>query len=202
MNLFLVRHGETAWNAARRYQGHSDTPLNSAGLCQAQQVAQRLAGQQIEQLVSSDLQRARATAAALGHQSIIIDACWRELNFGAWEGLTHAEIMEQDGKRYQQWLDNPVAVAPPGGETLTAVSQRIRRGWDKLVQSEAETAVLVTHGGSLQLLLCHLLDLPLTAYWQFKFDQASLSHIQVYPAGAILMSLNDTHHLNNKHEAG
>lgn len=198
MNLFLVRHGQTAWNAARRYQGQSDVPLNSVGVWQAQQVARRLAGQAIERVVSSDLQRAQATAAALGHLPVTTDACWREMSFGIWEGLTHADIMAQDDERYQQWLDNPVAFAPPEGESLTAVGQRVWRGWQKIAESAVKTAVLVAHGGSLKLLLCQLLGLPLTAYWQFKLDHASLSHIQIYPPGAILMSLNETHHLQKR----
>jgi alpha-ribazole phosphatase len=200
MKLILVRHGETDSNVARRFQGHSDTPLNSTGSLQAERVAQALAGQPVEWVVSSDLQRAQDTAAAIAsvcHVPMFTNACWREMNFGRWEGLTYPEIMEQDAELFQEWSENPMTISPPGGETLAAVEQRVKLAWQEIEQSKVEKTVLVAHGGSLQLLLCHLLDLPPTAYWQFRLDHASLTHIQIYPAGAILISLNDTYHLTN-----
>ena len=198
MKLILVRHGETNWNVAQRYQGQSNVPLNNVGQWQAQQVAQTLAKQSIEQVISSDLQRAQATArpiAVIHHTPIQFDSRWRELNFGTWEGLTYAEIMARNADYFQQWVENPMEVAPPAGETLTSYSQRVASAWQQIEQSKARTIVLVAHSGSLQLLLCYLLHLPPTAHWQFKLDHASLSYLQIYPTGAKLVTLNNTQHL-------
>ena len=121
MKLILVRHGETEWNMQQRFQGHLDIPLNSKGQWQARQAARALADQSIDHLFSSDLLRAQATARSIADTcgcAVQTDSRLREKGFGAWEGLTYAEIMERDAEGYKRWLEDPSVYTPVGGEGL------------------------------------------------------------------------------------
>lgn len=203
MNLILVRHGETDWNTERRWQGQLDVPLNGKGQWQARRVAQALADRPITRLISSDLQRALVTAesiAAACGRPVKTDPRLREMGFGAWEGLTYNEIMESDADSYSLWKENPFLHAPSGAETLDVAGRRIIHAWQEIEREYADTVVLVSHGGTLRVLLCHLLGLPPEAFWQLKLYNASISTVQISPAGNTLISLNDTDHLQTEEE--
>jgi len=199
--LLLLRHGRTAWNAQGRYQGQTDVPLNPAGRRQARRLADRLQSEAIDALYASDLQRAWQTAEAVVRAhglSVEPEPRLREISFGAWEGKTHDEIEAQDAQALHQWYDDPVRTAPPGGETLKAVVQRVQEAYEDLLKHHAEeTVALVAHGGTLRVLLCIALEVDPANYWQFNFDEASCSQIDIYDQGAILNVLNDTSHLDS-----
>ncbi len=198
MKLILVRHGETDWNNERRYQGQRDIPLNSKGEWQARQAARALAGEPIERLVSSDLRRARTTAAAIAAACgvpLTTDRRLREISFGSWEGLAYDQIIEQDGDSYRRWKENPTAHPPTGGETLDITKRRVLAAWQEIKEHEVGTIIVVSHGGTLRVLLSHLLQLPPESFWELKLDNASLSSVQINHAGIVLDSLNDVQHL-------
>jgi len=136
--LLLVRHGETDWNAAGRLQGHTDRPLNDYGRQQARELADRLAGDDIEAVYASDLARARETAEILGARlglEVVIDPDLREKNWGNWEGLTS---------------DERAAIAFEG-ESTEAHRERVLRAVDRIVEAHPDgRVVVVTHGGSLR----------------------------------------------------
>ena len=132
IKLILVRHGETDWNAQRRYQGQSDVPLNDAGQRQAAALAQRLEGVDISAIYSSDLRRARQTATAIAslHPLPVRDEPrLKEISFGRWEGLTYGEIQERWPEEMAAWFADPIRVTPPGGERLAQVAERLRPPW-------------------------------------------------------------------------
>ncbi|MFN2143580.1 MAG: alpha-ribazole phosphatase [Candidatus Promineifilaceae bacterium] len=198
MKLILVRHGETDWNMERRYQGQLDVPLNERGRWQAGRAAQVLAGQPVDYLISSDLRRALDTAEAIGSvcgRKVTADSRLRELSYGKWEGLTVTKIKERYDGAYRRWRTDPANHPPEGGEVLAAAARRVEQVWQEIKQVEAETVVLVSHGGTLRILLRHLLALPPEAFWQFKIENASLSTVQISAAGNILVRMNDTGHL-------
>jgi alpha-ribazole phosphatase len=199
VRLLLIRHAVTAWTAPGRFQGQIDIPLSPYGRRQATALAQRLTAETLHMLYASDLQRTWETAWAIAApQALYVHAepRLREMAFGRWEGLTYAEIQQQDAQRLAAWERDKLHSAPPGGETLRQMSQRVRAACvDILVAGQDKTVGLVAHGGSLQLLLCLALGLPPQAYWQFAVSPASLSELCVYEQGAILTRLNDTHHL-------
>jgi broad specificity phosphatase PhoE len=192
--LWLVRHGATAWNLERRYQGQSDIPLASLGRVQAHWVGRRLRLEHITAIYSSDLQRAHETAAIIAQicslqQPINVSPAWREMSFGKWEGLTYAQIADQ----YQHnlgFFTNPIDHSPPGGEPLLQLVQRVRTAFTQLAQDVAKETdpanqgdiVLVSHAGALRALLCSLLGIPLERQQQLRFDQGSLSAIDFQPA--------------------
>jgi len=198
LQILFVRHGETDWNVKQRFQGQSDVPLNAKGRAQAKAVAKRLAAEEIDIIYASDLSRAWDTAAAIGeNHSVDIhrEPNLREGDFGEWEGATYDEIQARDPEAVNAWHEVISTFAPPGGETLDQLAARVEKVYQNIAANHSDqTVLLVAHGGSLQMLIAHLLGLPPKAFWQFNLDHCSLSKISVYEAGAIINSLNDTNH--------
>lgn len=198
----LVRHGETEWNAAGRLQGQADPPLSAAGRGQATALAGRLADEPLAAILSSDLSRALETARILARGSrrpplmVQVEPALRELSFGAWEGLTYAELAGRNEPLLAAWQADPQTVAPPGGESLGQMARRVAAfyTWMKALPGD-HTRLVVAHGGPLQVLLCLALGLPVERYWQLRLEPGSLSELNLYPEGAILNRLNSTGHL-------
>jgi broad specificity phosphatase PhoE len=136
--LLLVRHGETDWNATGRLQGHTDRPLNEYGRRQAQELAERLAGDGIDVVYASDLARARETAEIIADRlglGVRVDPDLREKNWGNWEGLTADERARVEFE----------------GESTEAHRKRVLRAVRRIVaEHPEERVVVVTHGGSLR----------------------------------------------------
>jgi alpha-ribazole phosphatase len=199
VRLLLVRHAATAWTAQGRFQGQTDVPLSPHGHRQVADLARRLRTETIHVLYASDLQRAWETAQAVATPHALRvqpEPRLREMAFGRWEGLTYAEMRQRDATGLAAWERDQLHIAPPGGETLLQLSERVRAAYTSIVSAgQDKTVGLVAHGGSLQVLLCLALGLPPQAYWQFAMAPASLSELCVYEHGAILISLNETHHL-------
>jgi len=203
MKVFLIRHGETAWNEARRYQGSSDVPLNEAGREQARRLAHRLAGEPLSAVYASDLARASETAriiAAPHRLEVRIDADLRELDFGAWEGLAHEEAVARDGEQVAAWWEDPLSTAPPDGESLGAVLARTRNFLARIQaeHGDEETLAVVSHVGPIKALLADALHLDLGWHWQIRLDRASVTTLAYYGRGAILLGCNDTCHLRGE----
>ncbi|MHB0939990.1 MAG: histidine phosphatase family protein, partial [Armatimonadota bacterium] len=120
MKLYLIRHGQTDWNLAQRFQGQSDIPLNEIGRRQANALADRLSSQPFEVAYSSDLQRALETAKVIAGDRLEIktDLRLREMDFGDWEGATYNKIKEECPGALTTWEDDVYKNAPPNGETL------------------------------------------------------------------------------------
>ena len=158
MQLFLARHGETAWNLERRWQGHTDIPLSARGREQAAALAARLHGRGIGHVRSSDLKRARETAeivaAALGIPEVGIDPRLRERSFGAFEGLTAEECAARYPDIWTQYQEDR-RVMPPGAEPHDEVVRRLTRAVEEALAlpTNGESVLLVGHGGSIRVLL-------------------------------------------------
>ncbi len=201
VRLLLVRHGETAWNAELRYQGQLDIPLNEAGVGQAAAVARRLAHVHLDAAYASDLQRAWQTAETIvsGHGlQAQPEPRIRELNFGAWEGLTSAEVRAQYPAVQRVWERNPEEAILPGGDSVRQAFSRIGAAIDEIVaRHPGQILLIVGHGGSLQLMLCYLLGIGINRRRVFRFDNASLSQVQVSEWGVNIVQLNDVCHLSS-----
>jgi broad specificity phosphatase PhoE len=160
--IIVLRHGRTAWNAERRYQGQLDPPLDDVGEAQAIEAAALIASMNPDVLVSSDLQRARRTAeriAALADRKLGCDARLRERNLGHWEGLTRDEVEARYPDEFADWLAGR-DVTRRGGETRQQVADRAV----ELVRELPDVAltVLVSHGATAMCLSAALLGLPQT----------------------------------------
>jgi broad specificity phosphatase PhoE len=164
--IVMLRHGQTAWNAAGRAQGHTDVSLDDAGRRQAETTAPALAELEPVLLVSSDLARARETAAFLEKATgltAVEDPRLREYDVGMRTGLTREEFAERLGEDAALAWDAHAHVQAPGAETMQQVAERIvpavREALERLEQGE--TAVLVMHGAALRIALAGLLEWPL-----------------------------------------
>lgn len=193
MKLFLLRHGQTDWNLAGRFQGQSDIPLNETGRAQAQALGARLAGQPFDARYTSDLARAIETAQiALPQKPAIPDSRLREISFGAWEGLTYPEIQQAFPAQVAAWEADVFHIAPPGGESLALLAKRVGEFLNHLQNTHTgQNILLVAHGGVFQVMLCLALGLAPTQYWQFRLEPGSLSELAFYPAGVIVNRLNE-----------
>lgn len=149
--LLLARHGETDWNAAGRWQGHANPPLNATGRLQAAELAERLQGVGIEVVVSSDLARASETAAIVAarlHLPVSHDPELREIDVGSWSGLTRAEVAERFPEGFARWQAGEIG---HDGETRQQLATRIERALLRLDQDHPGRRVLaVTHGGAIR----------------------------------------------------
>jgi probable phosphoglycerate mutase len=155
-HVFLARHGETDWNVAGRWQGHADVPLNATGRVQALALAERLRGEGIAAVATSDLARALGTAElvarALGLEVALVDPDLREQRFGRFEGLTPLECEERYPTDWARYARDPRS-GPPGGETRAAVLARVLRAVDGAAARLAPPPLIVTHGGAMRTLL-------------------------------------------------
>jgi glucosyl-3-phosphoglycerate phosphatase len=158
VKLLLWRHGQTAWNAARRFQGNADVPLNAAGRDQARRTARYIAALHPVAIYSSHLARAVETAEYLARLTglpVQLDKDLRERGGGAWEGLTNDEIRARYPAEYATWI-------PPDGENVTAVADRVAAAFQRVADSleDGSLAVLVSHGAAINLGMSRLLGLP------------------------------------------
>ena len=204
--LFLVRHGESVWNAAQRIQGQADPLLSGLGTQQACALAETLSERPLAAVYCSPLVRARDTAAYIGaphHLSPRLEDGLREVNLGAWQGHAPSDLSAEMRKLYHAWRLNPAAVRPPGGETVYEARVRAARAVAAIVEEYRDaTVVLVTHSVLGRVLLCHWLGIGLYLVPRFKLKKASISVIRLDEYGAVLERLGDTGHLQTMARVG
>jgi broad specificity phosphatase PhoE len=205
--LLLVRHGVTTWNREGRFQGHLDPPLDTAGELEAQLLADRLVAEEPDpiRIVTSPLQRAAATAAALAaalerggrRPKLTSDPRLMEIGQGEWEGRTHAELAVSDPVRYAAWRSGRGSTEPPGAEAIQMAMERVVAAVNELSRDEGGPVCLVSHGGILRLAGGHLLGLALRRAWALDVDNASLSRLTRVSdsEGWRIDAWNDTGHL-------
>lgn len=169
--LILIRHGETDWNIEGRYTGQSDIPLNKRGLQQAETLAKKINVDTIDAIYSSDLQRAFETAKRLRDQGdipLFLDARLREIHQGEWEGLHFDEIHARYRQAWEQRKNAPMEVAPPGGETVGEVRQRVLGAVREIIdQHPGETIAIVSHGLCLAIIQVEANGLPIETVWDY-----------------------------------
>ena len=196
----LLRHGQTPMSVEKRYAGRSDVPLTDVGRQQAAAAAKRFAPAGLDVIMTSPLLRAVQTAhevAAVTGAAVVTDDGFRETDFGAWEGLTFAEVRDRWPAEVTAWLADPQA-APPGGESFTDVSARVTAALHRvLADRDRQTILIVSHVTPIKTLVATALLAPPAALFRMHLDVAALSEIDWYADGpAVLRSFNDTGHLS------
>ncbi|MFD5421707.1 bifunctional RNase H/acid phosphatase [Streptomyces sp. NPDC127069] len=199
----LLRHGETALTPQKRFSGSggTDPELSPAGRRQAAAVAEALAARgTVQAVVSSPLRRCRETAQAVADRlglPVTVEEGLRETDFGAWEGLTFAEVRERFPDDLQAWLDSPKAAPTGGGESFAAVTRRVSATRDRLLSAYAgRTVLLVTHVTPVKTLVRLALGAPPESLFKMELSAASLSAVAYYADGnTSVRLLNDTSHL-------
>ena len=198
--LCLVRHGETAWNAQRRLQGHLDVELNAVGHAQARAAARRLAGERFTALYSSDLLRTHQTASTLAtvlHLPVIPERGLRERHYGCIQGLTYEEAEARHPAEYARFKAREADFGfPGGGETLRAFSARIADTLHRITRQHAgESVLLVTHGGVLDAVHRLCSGAPMHTPRDFAIPNAGLNWIEQHGDRWRILNWADESHL-------
>lgn len=199
--LCIVRHGETAWNAEHRVQGQLDVPLNAVGHAQASAAAKVLAQERFDVAYSSDLSRARQTAAPTVERlslELRLDKDLRERHYGIFERLTYAEVKVRFPEDYARFEARDPEYAFRSGESLKDFSARSIAVLSKIVaQHENQRILVFTHGGVLDKLYRFITGLPISAERHFGIPNAGLNRIEVTSAGWQIRAWADVAHLED-----
>lgn len=196
LNIYLIRHGETAWNADNnRYCGRTDIPLTEKGLKQAETVRQQLAGIKWDGVFSSPLQRAHTTAKIASGTTVVKDDRLIEADFGIWEGKTKEEFLAENAQLWTNWMNDPANNRAGGtGETGAEIVKRVDDFFQSLQkQYSSGTFLVAAHNGVNRLYLSHKLGMPLSNYRRFFMENALPSMFTLEPNGEFVLR-----HLNSK----
>ena len=204
--IWLIRHGETDWNAEHRLQGHLDIPLNHVGIDQAALLATALQREQPEVVIASDLQRARDTALPLARScslDLLIDSALRERCFGAFEGLRYDEIGAHFPQAHAAWQAREIDARYPAGvhiaETLREFSERAVASVLHHAQSHVgKNIAIVTHGGVLDCLYRFVTGMPLDKKRDFEIGNASVNRFRWHQGALQLVRWGDVDHLPSR----
>ena len=197
--ILAICHGETAWNAEARIQGHQDIALNATGQWQAQRLAQALAAEPIRAIYASDLQRAYRTAQAVAAATgapLHTEPGLRERGFGTFEGRTFAEVEAAWPEQARRWRERDPHYTPAGGESLHTLRLRVTEAVQRLAARHAgELIVLVAHGGTLDVLYRAATGQDLQAPRTWQLANAAINRLLWTPQGLALVGWADTQHL-------
>lgn len=197
--IYLVRHGQTAWNKEEIFRGRTDIPLDETGLRQAELAGEYFKGMKIHGIYASPLARAWETAQKIAQfhdlkvqpMEGIID-----MSFGKWEGHPHQEIQTKDREIYRQWRDEPHKVRLPGGESLEDVRVRTMAALEEAIRLHpGKTLIFVSHRVINKVLICGILGIDNSHFWQISQDPTAINLIQYKNGKYILSLMNETCHL-------
>lgn len=208
--IILIRHGETAWNAIRKLQGHLDIPLNAEGTRQAKALAAALQGEKLDAIISSDLQRALQTAGEIARLlglSTRIDAGLRERCFGGFEGMLYSELPLRFPSEYAIWRSrDPDSNFPPSETDSENTGESIRQFQQRCIttithyanQFKGKKIALVAHGGVLECAYRAAKNLPLNAEREITIFNASINRFSFADNTFKLIQWGDISHLNDE----
>lgn len=205
LQVYLVRHGETVWNAARRIQGQSDSALTDKGEQQARQVGERAKSLGITHVISSDLGRTRRTAEVIADAcgcSVTLDARLRELNMGVLEQRPIDSLSEEEEGWRRTLVNGTENGRIPQGESMTELADRMHQALNACLELPAGSRpLLVSHGMALGVLVGTLLGLPAHAERRLRLRNCSLSRVDHQQSawlapGWVVETAGDVSHLD------
>ncbi len=197
VTLYVVRHGETDWNAAEVFRGRADVPLNVTGLKQAALLAEHFAATTLAAVLTSPMARAHRTAAAIAAARGLEAVATPELidiDFGAWQGLSRHDVRQRWPELSQAWQEDPGSVRFPDGETLADVRARLELLLGRLEEYRGGVA-LVTHRVVAKVLILMLRGLADSHFRELRLDNAAVTEFELTPGGWALRGDNLTGHL-------
>lgn len=169
--LYLIRHGETELNNKKVYYGSTDCSLTENGIAQAKSLSSFFQKVNPEQIYVSTLRRSADTASLIfgGDRPFLVDKRIAEIDFGDWECKSFKEL--QGDRLYEEWCTDWQNTCPPRGESFMMLAGRVKDFYSSLMNSEAETALIVSHHSVLQVFMTLLLNAPIESCWHFSFCQ-------------------------------
>jgi broad specificity phosphatase PhoE len=197
--ILLARHGETDWNRQGRWQGQSDRPLDDAGRAQARLLGAHLAGVGIDLLYSSDLARARETAAAVEAATgleAVIDPALREVDVGGLVGCSREEVEARDPEWFRIWRDGGV-IGYPDGETYLELHRRSVAAFERILSAaDGRRAAVVCHGGNIRAITSEVVGLGADDRWRISaVANCSITAFERKRGRVALVTFNETGHL-------
>lgn len=194
VRIYLVRHPETDWNRAGRYQSRTGRPFTDRGAASVEALVEYFHGRSPQRVVSSLAAHARGAADRIAAMAgsgdgAIVDDDWREIDHGAWEGLRHDEVLERFGAEVARRFDDPRRYDGHGGETLRAAAVRVARSWEALAGTAGDV-VVVSHATPIRLVLCRCLGLPMERQWGFRIDNSSVTGVSIDGGTATIEFVN------------
>lgn len=196
--IILVRHGETEWNVEEIYRGRIDVKLNGVGVKQAELLGRYLSNLKLDAIYSSPLKRALDTANILAqYQNVAVQVTdgLMDLNCGEWQGLSDKQVRKLYPALHEQWRVNPHLVKMPGGEKLEDVRERALGVVDEAVSKHSGSVALVSHRVVNKVLICALLGLDNSHFWNVKQDVCGITTFGYVRGRFILTKHNDTSYL-------
>lgn len=197
--IYALRHGQTEWNLQRRIQGHLDSELTDLGKKQAQALGKAFSVIKIDALYSSDLGRAVKTATPVQEATglpLVTKKCLREGNLGVWSGKTGDEISASINEEFTLFKKRDPDFRIPEGETLRERHQRTVDCFEELAEAHTGQIIAVmTHGGILDSLFRHVVEMPLESNRQFSISNASINIVSKNASGWRLESWGNVSHL-------
>ncbi len=198
MEIILARHGETEWNVVEVFRGRVDIGLNETGVRQAGLLAGYLRDVRLDAVYSSPLKRALHTAEIIaGRQGINvnINPGLIDCDFGEWQGLALKEVEDKFRELYTEWANHPERVRFPGGESLDDVKRRALAVVDDVIARYKGTVALVSHRVVNKVLICALLGLDNSHFWNIRQDTCGVTVFSCEDGRYVLTRHNDTSHL-------
>lgn len=197
--IVLVRHGQTGWNKQERFRGWVDIDLDETGRSQAEAAATSISHWDVVAIYSSPLKRAMATARALadltGFTVEPVEGI-TDMNFGVWQGMSIAEVKETYPEQFDLWRHSPDKLEIPEGESLEDVRIRAAASIGELAERHGgETIAVVTHRVVCRVLLCYLLGLDNSHFWQIEQDTTAINMFEIEDGKTVVHLINDTCHL-------
>jgi broad specificity phosphatase PhoE len=199
--VYVVRHGQTAWNVGEIFRGRADIPLDETGKQEVHLAGEALKDETIHAVYSSPLSRSMETAENIAKFHKISVTPFDpiiDISYGEWEGLENQAVKEKYPELHALWHREPHKVKFPGGESLDEVRSRTMKGLeDLLVRHKNENFVLVAHRVPNKVICCALLGLDNSHFWRIQQDTAS-TNLFIYKDGQwIIALLNDTSYLKS-----
>jgi len=193
--IILARHGETKWNVQEIFRGRIDIALNETGRKQAELLAEYLRHLKIEAIYSSPLKRALKTAEVIAsHHKLAVEITpgLIDFNYGKWQGLPHQEVKDKYNELYAEWISHPDQVKIPAGESLNDVRKRAIGVVDEVTAKHEGTIVLLSHRVVNKVLICALLGLDNSHFWNIKQDTCGITTFTYENERFILTEHNNT----------
>ncbi len=202
--IILARHGETEWNVGEVFRGRIDIELNETGIKQAQLLAEYLSHMKIDAVYSSPLKRAIKTAgmiASYHKMGVEVAPGLIDFNYGEWQGLAHQEVKNKYKELYAEWINSPDQVKIPTGESLSDVRERATGVVSDVIAKYEGIVVLVSHRVVNKVLICALLGLDNSHFWNIKQDTCGITTFIYEDGRFILTEHNNTSYLEPIHKA-
>jgi broad specificity phosphatase PhoE len=196
--LILARHGETAWNVEKVFRGRADVNLDEVGVKQAALLGKHLNHWKLEAIYSSPLRRASETANIVARDHKIamnIAQGLIDFDYGDWQSLPEQEVESVYPDILKEWHNNPQKVRMPGGESLEGVRRRAAQVVKDVLSRHQGSVLLVSHRVVIKVLICYLLGLDNSHFWNIKQDVGGITVFTYADGRFVLTRHNDTSHL-------